>query len=458
VSLTAAVWSLLAVGLFLRSFQRPIWAACLYMLTFFAAPQLWWWGNDLPRARYSFISGIVLAVSVALYIARRGENVERRFRLIHVLAIVSVVNATLVHVFIAARPAISIDSYTELVKYTLLFFLLWYSVQNRRDFKILLIAITLGSAYLGYEITFNERGGFLHSRLEGIGAPGADTSNGLASLMLLTLPLIGSLFMHRTWGNRALVAIAAPLTLNTLLLCNSRGAFLGLIGAGLLYFFLARGAARKEAFRTLLLGALALYLLLGDPDILNRFMTTFVGSEERDQSASLRIVFWRAGLLMLADYPLGAGGAGFKFQHGSYYLPLLGTDETVRSLHNGFLTEATDWGIQGLLLRLSIIALATIAAYRTSNACRRDRRGDDAVIGNCMIVAMFGFMIGCVFGSFLSNEWTFWILALLVRYSELYAVSEPAVLPQPAGLAPRQPAVARDAARVPVPATATRSR
>jgi hypothetical protein len=452
------VWAVLASVLFVRSFQRPIWAACLYMLTFFAAPQLWWWGNELPRARYALISGIVLALSVAFYVARRGAHVERRFRLVHAVAIFSVVNATAVHLLIAARPAISLDTYLELVKYTLLFFLLWFSVQDKRDFKILLIAIALGSAYLGYEVMFNERGAFLRSRLEGVGAPGADTSNGLASLMLLTLPLIGSLFMHRTWSMRLLVAIAAPLTLNTLLLCNSRGAFLGLIGAGILYFFLARGAARKEAFRTLLLGALALYVLLGDPDILNRFMTTFVGSEERDQSASLRIVFWQAGLLMLADYPLGAGGGGFKFQHGSYYLPLLGTDETVRSLHNGYLTEATDWGIQGLSLRLLFIVLATAAVYRTSNACRRRGRPDDAIIGNCLIVAMFAFLIGCTFGSFLSNEWAYWILAFMMRYAEVYAVPEPAVARSHPDAVPRLATPAGQTGRVPFPVPAARSR
>jgi hypothetical protein len=35
-----------------------------------------------------------------------------------------------------------------------------------------------------------------------------------------------------------------------------------------------------------------------------------------------------------------------------------------------------------------------------------------------------GLMIHCFFGSFLANEWTYWVMALLVRYSELYRVAE----------------------------------
>jgi O-antigen ligase len=247
------------------------------------------------------------------------------------------------------------------------------------------------------------------------------------------------------------------LALNTLLLCNSRGAFLGLIGSGLLYFLLARGAARKEAFRTLLLGAVVLYFLLGDPDILNRFLTTFVGSEDRDQSASDRLLFWSAGLLMVGDYPLGAGGAGFKYVHGPRYLMIVGADVPVRSLHNGYLTELTDWGIQGLLLRMLLFVLALSAAYRTSNVCRRDGRPDDAIVGNCLIVSCAGFLVTCVFGSYLSNEWAYWIQALLVRYSELYAVPEPVVLHEPSKAIVSHPAPAGRPQTVPVGEPAARA-
>jgi hypothetical protein len=37
-----------------------------------------------------------------------------------------------------------------------------------------------------------------------------------------------------------------------------------------------------------------------------------------------------------------------------------------------------------------------------------------------VIVAATGYLIQCLFGSFIANEWGYWIVALLVRYSEIY--------------------------------------
>jgi putative inorganic carbon (hco3(-)) transporter len=191
----------------------------------------------------------------------------------------------------------------------------------------------------------------------------------------------------------------------------------------LLFLLLARGPTRKKAIRVLALGAVALYLLLGDPKILDRFVTTFSGSEERDNSAASRLQYWQAGLAMLNDFPLGAGGGAFKYVYGGVYIKeVTGIDEE-RSLHNGYLTEATDWGVQGILLKLILIAVALAAAHRTASRCRREGRSEDALIGICVIVSAAGLLVTCIFGSFLNNEWFFWVMALLIRYGELYQVA-----------------------------------
>jgi putative inorganic carbon (HCO3(-)) transporter len=422
MNLTAAVWAALACALLLAALARPVWGFGLYLLTFFAAPQLWWWGDALPSARYALWAGIALLVSVLWHQSRRpGDAPERRMTLVHAAAIGMVLNATLVHLIFASAPAISFPELVELFKFVLLFFLLWSAIQNRDDLRVALVVIAVGAAYIGYEVTINGRGSFKGSRLEGVGTPGADTSNGLACLMLTVLPLIGSLFVNGRKREWVFGLLAAPLVLNVLILCNSRGAFLGLIGAGLCFLALARGVTRKHAVRTLLLGSVLLYALLGDPEIFQRFMTTFVGSEERDTSASSRITFWKAGMLMVADYPLGAGGRSFKFVHGRKYIAdVAGTEGVDRSLHNGYLTEATDWGVQGLILKLLFFGGAIAAARRTCTRCRLrgDVQGD--LLGLCVIAAVTGLLINSVFGSFLGNEWGYWAVALLVRYADLY--------------------------------------
>jgi O-antigen ligase len=218
--------------------------------------------------------------------------------------------------------------------------------------------------------------------------------------------------------------------LNVILLCNSRGGFLGLLGSAVSFLMVARGPTRKRAFKTLALGGLALFLLLGDARILDRFSTTFVGSEERDNSAASRLEFWQAGLMMISDYPLGDGGGSFKYVHGGRYLSqVVGGDAEDRSLHNGYITEATDWGVQGLFLRLLFLGSALLMAYRTSSLCRQEGRINDALMGICIIVATAGYMIHCMFGSFISNEWGYWIVPLLIRYAELYKVPSEVEVP-----------------------------
>jgi O-antigen ligase len=188
---------------------------------------------------------------------------------------------------------------------------------------------------------------------------------------------------------------------------------------------LSRGPTRTRALKALALGAVALFLLLGDPEILTRFATTVVGSEDRDASAAGRLTFWRAGLLMLKDFPLGAGGGGFKFIYGNTYLARVGAgDEADRSLHNAYLTEATEWGVQGLLLRLLFIGAACVCAHRTSVQCRKEGRANDSLVGICIIAALIGFQISALFGSFFTNEWSFWLIAVLVKYGQLYRVPE----------------------------------
>jgi putative inorganic carbon (HCO3(-)) transporter len=434
MSITAGTWAAIFLSLLVLSLRRPAYAVALYLLTFFAAPHLWWWREDLPDLRYAVIAGVALLGAVLFCRVRSTEVGGHRFTSVHIAAIAMAVNATFVHFAISSTPSVSIDNYVEFLKFVLLFFLMWRAIQDRRDLRLVIMAIALGAAYIGYEVTINERGDFNGSRLEGVGAPGADQSNSLASVMLLALPIIGSLFVYGKIRDKLTAVLAAPLVLNVVLLCNSRGAFLALIGAGFSFLLVARGAARKQALKALALGGVVLFLLLGDPDIFNRFMTTFAGSEERDRSAASRLDFWHAGLLMVADYPLGDGGGSFKYVHGGTYLTrALGHDAPERSLHNGYLTEATEWGLQGLLFRLIFIGAAVTAAFRTSNRCRLEGRPKDALMGNCLIVALAGFLIGSLFGSFLRNEWGYWIVALLVRYGEMYRVPEPVLAPTEAG-------------------------
>ncbi len=95
--------------------------------------------------------------------------------------------------------------------------------------------------------------------------------------------------------------------------------------------------------------------------------------------------------------------------------------------------------MQGLVLHLVFVVGATVAAYRTSEACRHARLAHDALVGTCVIVGGIALLIGSVFGSFLPNEWCYWLVAYLVRYAEIYR-------PEASEVLAREPAAASAAA------------
>jgi hypothetical protein len=77
-----------------------------------------------------------------------------------------------------------------------------------------------------------------------------------------------------------------------------------------------------------------------------------------------------------------------------------------------------------LIVKLAMFGFALLAAFRTEERARRDGRNSDALTGLCIMTAGIGLLIHCMFGSFLASEWAYWVMALLIRYSELYAVGE----------------------------------
>lgn len=424
MSLTAVAWFTIYLTLALMAVTRPIWGVSLYMFSYFLTPNLWWWGRGQEWAYYpwNMTAGFVLLGSVLLHGAQPQMGKNRWSQLVPRMAVLMYVNATLVHLGLAADMATSLGPYVLYGKFLLLFFLLLAAIQSPGDLRILLITLALGAGYIGYEVTINERGSMSADRLRDIGCPGASDSNSLAALLTTILPLIGSLLYVSALRDAVLVVVFAPMILNVVLACNSRGALLAAIGSAAVLCLLARGPIRKLVLTSLGLGGLATLLLLGDPEIIGRFATVFTDPNERDRSAASRIEFWKAGSKMVADYPLGSGGDGFKRVRGHRYRAQLGADvdRSVRAVHNGFINDACEWGVQGLMLRLSFIFCAGMAAYQTMKYCLRHKLSRPAFLGACILAGMMGFLGSSMFIDYLNAEWGFWIAAVAVRYSAMF--------------------------------------
>jgi O-antigen ligase len=141
-----------------------------------------------------------------------------------------------------------------------------------------------------------------------------------------------------------------------------------------------------------------------------------------DHSAASRIDYWKAGLRMVGDHPLGAGGNGFKRVYGPRYInEVNGDDFAARAVHNGFINEACEWGIQGFILRMLFVTSAMLMLFRTMRApATSDQSEFGRLLGLTIFAGMVGFLITCLFGDRLDNEWGYWMVGLTVGYANVF--------------------------------------
>ena len=418
MSITLIVWLFLFAGLVLASFQKSVYAISLYMLTFFLLPQFWWWGDALASFRWNLYGGIILLLFGCL---ADPPVMDRKIRQLMNVSLLILANMTLVNFILAGNSHDSFDAFQLLFKFLVLTYLMFRTISTVDDLKIALISILLGGAYIGFECMVNDRGDVVNNRLEGVGAPGATTANHFASLMVTIVPLVAPFFLRGRFWLKALMLPVGGFIANVVLLCNSRGAFLSAIVSAVVFVFMAPKEIRFKSLKLIALGAFGIFLLLGDGRIFDRFLTTFASTQERDRSAQSRLDFWAAGASMIADYPLGAGGNGFKKVHGVKYLRSAGVSNVARAIHNGYLNEICQWGFQGLALRVVWYYLAialTVGSIRQQ--IMADQQDDFLIIAQIALLAgTSAFLLGSMFGDLLDAEWGHWMVALMASASAI---------------------------------------
>jgi len=415
MSLTLAAWLVTFAVLAVRAFTHSAtYGLSLYLLTFFANPLFWWWGNDqIGALRWNLAAALIFALAVLMESTTSANRTDTASKWPMRIAIAFFLNVTMVHFLLAPDPAVSFDRYLLVVKFVALFVVLAATLYDVKALRLAFWSMTLGAAYIGYEVTLNERGQFVAGRLQGIGAAGVQEPNELAALMGTVLPLAAGLFFTGSTREKIGIAILGPLILNVVLLCNSRGTFVALILGVIVFLVTTRGPARKKVFRGFALGVVAVFLLLRDPEIVDRFMTVFASEEERDDSAAGRLVIWGVAATVLGDHPFGSGGDGFNRVYSRQYL------ETGRSVHNGFLSEAVEWGVQGLVLKLMFLLAGVSMVART--AWRPGAyNAESMVLASCLITSTAILIVASLFADFLDNEWGYWLVGLMLGYTRAY--------------------------------------
>jgi len=247
--------------------------------------------------------------------------------------------------------------FTKIVVFVLL---MTHTITDRKKLSGLLWVFILCALALGLKSWDLPRRAYVSGRLEGIGGADFAEANFFASFMAAMLPLIGvQLLRSKNWGLRILCVISAAFTANTVVLCRSRGALVGIVMGVMAAVVMAPKRFRKKIAIGLILGAMGgLYVV--DEQFLERISTIIVSQgEERDESAESRFRLWAAGAQMVFDHPFGIGVGNWYQTIGIYIPEYAGKDS-----HNTYVKCIAEMGILGFLIFAFIIYFSLIEIRR----------------------------------------------------------------------------------------------
>ncbi len=184
---------------------------------------------------------------------------------------------------------------------------------------------------------------FVSGRLEGIGGADFDEANFFAAFMAAMLPIIAIQFMRsKNWIGKIYALICGAFTANAVILCRSRGAFLGMAVGGLASLWFAPKGLRIKIMVLLLIGALGV-VYLTDEFFIDRILTITADQENMDKSAADRIELWKTGIKIFTRNPLGIGPGNWYQTIGKYAPEYEGKDS-----HSTFVKCAVELGLFGI--------------------------------------------------------------------------------------------------------------
>ncbi|MBA3884176.1 MAG: O-antigen ligase family protein [Acidobacteria bacterium] len=435
MSKMALLWLALYFGNIAGALRHPIFPLVAYLVFYYMPPHLNWWGrNVLPDLRYSMLASAALIAALVVF----RSNLEP-LKPVRNPAMVWLAGWGLNTVAVTAwalQVARSWGYTVACLKLVLLYTLIPAAVRAPAHFDTFAAVHVAGAAYWGYKAWDNPKRAA--GRLQEVGGPDAQNDNQAAGHLVTVLPFAALYVLtEKRKALRALHLVGGAFVLNVFILCNSRGATVGLIVAGLAAIVLAGHGKRGKLIAVAIAGAAATFYL-ADPQFIERQQTT---TDPQDGSAQSRWVMWAGGIEMVKDYPFGGGGRTFHILSSRYIPEILErNDAAERSPHNTYIQLATDWGVQGAVLFFGFM----FATFRMLHRIRKRAPDNPWYYYRSLTieVALIGTMAAAFFSNRLLGESIYWMCALaFALYRMQLTELEAAAAPEAAS---GEPVVARD--------------
>ena len=419
--------SLFILSIFLPGFYAALrsryFALLMYLWFALFRPQDWIW-VDITSLRLSLVLGLVLLVPAV--IAGRFPNVT------HPLSqgMLAFVASTILSQLTAVRPDLGwawVDFTIRLVLTCMLLVTL-SSERIRLVGVVAVIACSLGFHASKAGLAYALGGGTRFA--DGLSGAFID-NNGYALGTVMIIPLllvtgqnIEALYTGRwlPWLKRGML-LSLPLCVLAVVGTYSRGGFVALACSTLAYIVLQR---RRIPALTGLSAVLALGTLFVPvpQSYLDRLETIRTYDEIGEDSALSRPHFWRVGIQMGLEHPLGVGLRQYEQAYDDFDTSY-GRYGVKRSVHSSHVQVFAELGIIGAAIWVGLFAYATVICLRVRKqsmdpSLPPERQHFLFTMANALLTSMVGFVTGGAFLALALNDltWlTFGLIAALDRVS-----------------------------------------
>lgn len=446
-----AVFALSVILVIITLVHPEFGIAILTVMTFTRVSDILVAYHHAPSTVQPFM--VLLVFSAGLYYVRaRRRPVGLQQVVVCLLLYGFVVFLSLIYAKDLLLAEAGLESYVKDAFVAFLVVLLVQNVSALRQviWALLFVGIVLGTLSVYQYVTgtySNTYWGFaqaLLSNLPGesgyrLGGPFRD-SPFFGQILLVFVPLALNRLTHeRQLWLRCLAGWCLAVSVLTIILTYSRGAFLGLIVMGAL--MVIRRPPRPIAF-AIGLGLITAVLTLAPGNYVDRIGTIaefapVVGvSDVRNESSfrgrtSENIV----AIQLFLDNPLLGVGVGNYNAHYVEYSSRLGMDPRLknRSAHNLFLEVLAESGVIGLGVFLGILYVAFKAMHRARRSLEHGGLGDIASMVQAISVALLGYLTASAF-LHLAFARPFWLLiglALATTQIAQYELAQRAAANEP---------------------------
>jgi len=328
-----------------------------YIADYCLNPADQWWGRPFANMGMRFSFTLALATMAGIVLQRKKLNFGEAllykqetyllFFLLLTWVLFLISPATVGRYGSTDHPVVKL---TKIFIFTLM---MTHVITDMKKLKGLFTVLASVSLLLGIKAWSVPYGQFARGRLEGIGGADFAEANFFAAFMAAMLPLIGILFLQSRGAVKLYYVVCGAFTANAVVLCRSRGAFLGLAMGALAACWYAPKRYKKKIYVLIFIGILGV-AYLADDVFLERITTITTDQSEMDSSSSSRIRLWKAGLRMVSSHPLGIGPGNWYQTIGRYIPEYQGKDA-----HSTYVKCMAELGLIGI----GVFFLLVLQAY-----------------------------------------------------------------------------------------------